>query len=851
MSLPATVTFGTVVGSFFAAVADGSDAGLDPDSLALTGQVTFTPSVADGRLKAMTATPPATINQQPVPVQLTAGAFSVNLIATDNADVDPVDWVWTVDFNLHTSGPGETLAATRVTVEPFSFSLPAGTTQDLTLVAPAVPVLGGTYYLNEALTAASAAAASAASAAASAALVGAPADSAVAAIMGSSASATRIVTDPLYVMQSSQVVDAFAKGVPANGTDASTALNALLAPLTSGTVLLTAGTTGRTYTTSHTIVVPAGVHLKLDSGAVINHTVYNEHAVTLAAGSKITGGNITSPATWDGTNVAWTYAVIYVTGTDCTVDSVTLNNVPKVGIGFRDVDNGTVTGCRIYGNYPTASYTGTQTAHFAVAFDPSITTTDGVFIMSGNIIKSCVQGLSLANFGGGGPGQGYNITGNVFENCWNHGIYQDNAGGSTIVGNTFLNCQIPIVAAGGTVVVAGNSLYSSATGNYNNNTGIQIRDAISTTVTGNTIKGDSLGSCIDVHSVVGTTIKDVVVADNTIIITGTQPGVAIRIGFTTETVCENVSVHDNIIRAPMVTSNGLIAISGGTITGSGFDVHDNTLTCTAVGGAGFFIYLSKQSGAMVHHNHMTLEANAASALTAGGIAFSNADHSLVDHNDFRCTSSWGTNITWYGIYEFTGASANRYEANNYRMNTTLLTAAVPLVLVAGSQAILNEAGTGAPTLACSPSSLWKRTDGAAGSTFYVKETAIDATGWTAVAAPSLLPDGTSAAPAIAFASEPSTGFYKVAAGSVEFSSAGTISCRFVAGGLLMEAGKNISTDTTTGMKIGAGITQKLGFWNHTPVVQPSAQPADATDLASALTLVNSLKAALKSIGITA
>ena len=198
MSLPAEVTFGTVVGSFFAAIADGSDVGADPDSLALTGQVTFTPSVVDGRLKAMTSTPPATINQQPVPVQLVAGAFSVNLIATDNAAVDPVGWVWTVDFNLHTSGPGETLAATRVTVEPFSFSLPAGTTQDLTLVAPAVPVAGGTYYLNEALAAAAAAAASAASAAASAALVGAPADTAVAAIFGNAASASRVVADAVY-----------------------------------------------------------------------------------------------------------------------------------------------------------------------------------------------------------------------------------------------------------------------------------------------------------------------------------------------------------------------------------------------------------------------------------------------------------------------------------------------------------------------------------------------------------------------------------------------------------------------------------------------------------------------------
>jgi hypothetical protein len=35
-------------------------------------------------------------------------------------------------------------------------------------------------------------------------------------------------------------------------------------------------------------------------------------------------------------------------------------------------------------------------------------------------------------------------------------------------------------------------------------------------------------------------------------------------------------------------------------------------------------------------------------------------------------------------------------------------------------------------------------------------------------------------------------------------------------------GGNLITDTSTGMKIGTGTTQKLGFWNATPVVRPSA-----------------------------
>lgn len=44
------------------------------------------------------------------------------------------------------------------------------------------------------------------------------------------------------------------------------------------------------------------------------------------------------------------------------------------------------------------------------------------------------------------------------------------------------------------------------------------------------------------------------------------------------------------------------------------------------------------------------------------------------------------------------------------------------------------------------------------------------------------------------------------------------------------AGANISTDTTTGTKIGTAASQKLGFFNATPISQPVA----ATDLGSAL-----------------
>ena len=41
-------------------------------------------------------------------------------------------------------------------------------------------------------------------------------------------------------------------------------------------------------------------------------------------------------------------------------------------------------------------------------------------------------------------------------------------------------------------------------------------------------------------------------------------------------------------------------------------------------------------------------------------------------------------------------------------------------------------------------------------------------------------------------------------------------------------GANIVTDTTTGFKIGTGATQKIGFWNATPIAQPTTAVAAAT-----------------------
>jgi hypothetical protein len=71
-----------------------------------------------------------------------------------------------------------------------------------------------------------------------------------------------------------------------------------------------------------------------------------------------------------------------------------------------------------------------------------------------------------------------------------------------------------------------------------------------------------------------------------------------------------------------------------------------------------------------------------------------------------------------------------------------------------------------------------------------------------------------------------------------------------AGVLQVADAGNIAVGTTTGTKIGTATTQKLGFYNATPVVQPTAV-ADATDAASVITQLNALLTRMRNLGLIA
>lgn len=147
MALPSNVNYGTVVGQFLLAYADSNDAGPEPDGRPAKGSIYFRPSPI--KLLNSSASPnPVTVLPAVVECLLDSEGYllgypgdrGVRLVATDDPDMNPTGWTWTVDFRLTDQDD------VPVSLPSFSISLPSDTTVDLTTLSP-VPDSSGTFYL--------------------------------------------------------------------------------------------------------------------------------------------------------------------------------------------------------------------------------------------------------------------------------------------------------------------------------------------------------------------------------------------------------------------------------------------------------------------------------------------------------------------------------------------------------------------------------------------------------------------------------------------------------------------------------------------------------------------------------
>lgn len=72
-------------------------------------------------------------------------------------------------------------------------------------------------------------------------------------------------------------------------------------------------------------------------------------------------------------------------------------------------------------------------------------------------------------------------------------------------------------------------------------------------------------------------------------------------------------------------------------------------------------------------------------------------------------------------------------------------------------------------------------------------------------------------------------------------------------------GRNVQTGLTTGTKIGTSTSQKLGFWNKTPVDQPAdsgtastvSDPPTQGEVNAIVTIVNNIRDRLRETGLMA
>lgn len=147
MALPTNVSYGTVTGRFLLAYADSSDAGPEPDAVPAKGFVIFKPSPIK-LLDAGALPAPVTILPASVVANLNndgyiegySGNAGIRLVATDDTDLNPLDWTWEVEFRLTDEDD------IAVNIPSFSFELPSNTTVDLTTASP-VSSDGGTFFV--------------------------------------------------------------------------------------------------------------------------------------------------------------------------------------------------------------------------------------------------------------------------------------------------------------------------------------------------------------------------------------------------------------------------------------------------------------------------------------------------------------------------------------------------------------------------------------------------------------------------------------------------------------------------------------------------------------------------------
>lgn len=113
-------------------------------------------------------------------------------------------------------------------------------------------------------------------------------------------------------------------------------------------------------------------------------------------------------------------------------------------------------------------------------------------------------------------------------------------------------------------------------------------------------------------------------------------------------------------------------------------------------------------------------------------------------------------------------------------------------------------------------------------------------------------DGTYNAPSYSFAKDPTTGFYRITDGAIQFVSQGVATVRMINSGIMMQEGKDLALGAINGTRIGTSPRQKLSFYGATPTTQPSSIipiTAASTSQEEIANKLNDVISALKVLGL--
>jgi hypothetical protein len=554
------------------------------------------------------------------------------------------------------------------------------------------------------------------------------------------------LTKVSYSMIEGAVVNVLDFGAVGDGVADDTAViqAAINSLTTGGTVFFPTGTyfcnTGLTVAGNNIILDFAG-------GAALTYTTPTQILLTFSgANCALRNATINAPAVFDGTNATPGYGVVKIEADFFSATKCLFNNIPRIGIWFSNCNNGLVSNCVINGGTVEGFYTGLNTVHAGIYVDPAPTGSQGNFIVADNFINRCVQGTLTGNLGAASLEQSMAITGNVYELCWNHGFYTSGIGnGITVSGNAFNACQIPIAITGSNHTIVSNAItvQTSGTGLQEDNevTGISLRDPVGCVVANNTLRGEGVngGAVISLEDLSGTPgankVENNVVSGNIIEITNpTVAGVAaIRLladSLTPTNVSNNI-ISNNIITAPLALFTGLIQIIGyAASTSQTNSVVNNEIIITGARGSGYGVQLSAVVDCDVTNNKIRVACDSSSSINISAVQIGACERVLVQNNQVRCSAQFGANIQVRGFEEVTSGTGNQIILNTFSVDTTKATALLfNLLTTSGTR--VEHASTGDPenTIVSGVGGLWRRTDGGAGTTLYVKESGTSNTGW--------------------------------------------------------------------------------------------------------------------------